>query len=64
MRYSRITPLLSIGYEKLGIYFTYQRTAREAWKRDHGTDPIGHILELSGSSWVLRKKSARSVGRD
>jgi hypothetical protein len=52
--YGGYGPLLSIGYEKLGIYFTYQRTAREEWKRGRVIDHIGHILGLSGSSWDLR----------
>jgi len=47
-------PLLSSEYERLGIYYAYPRTAREEWKREHGTDHIGNIQEPSGSFWVLR----------
>jgi hypothetical protein len=42
------TPLLSIRYDEKGIYSSYLRIVREAWKRDRATGHIANILERSG----------------
>jgi hypothetical protein len=43
-----MSPLLSFGYEKKGVYYTDTEGAREEWKKDRDIDRIASIPEPKG----------------